>query len=126
MNLRPECRLESSMPLRVSLVNLQKFTFHAWLERAEHEDVGAGAEHAIARAGHDDGAHFGVLEADALQRVVQLDVDAEIVGVELELVAGTNTAVLGDVHRERRERAVERELPVAVAARVRCEIDAFR
>ena len=27
--LRPECRLESSIPLRVSLVNLQKFTFQA-------------------------------------------------------------------------------------------------
>ena len=33
MNLMPECALESSMPLRVSLVNLQKFTFQAWLER---------------------------------------------------------------------------------------------
>jgi hypothetical protein len=32
------------MPLRVSLVNLQKFTFQAWLD-AEHEDVGARAEH---------------------------------------------------------------------------------
>ena len=32
-NLRPECRLESSMPLRVSFVNLQKFTFQAWLAR---------------------------------------------------------------------------------------------
>ena len=32
MNLSPEWRLESSMPLRVSLVNLQKLTFHAWLE----------------------------------------------------------------------------------------------
>ena len=31
-NLRPECSLASSMPSRVSLVNLQKFTFHAWLE----------------------------------------------------------------------------------------------
>jgi hypothetical protein len=28
----PECADVSSMPLRVSLVNLQKFTFHAWLE----------------------------------------------------------------------------------------------
>ena len=35
------------MPLRVSLVNLQKFTFHAWLDSAEHEDVGARAEHAV-------------------------------------------------------------------------------
>ena len=32
MNLRPEWRDESSMPLRVSFVNLQKFTFHAWLD----------------------------------------------------------------------------------------------
>ena len=30
-NLRPS-RLESSMPLRVSLVNLQKFTFQPWVE----------------------------------------------------------------------------------------------
>ena len=28
----PECAELSSMPLRVSLVNLQKFTFQAWLE----------------------------------------------------------------------------------------------
>jgi hypothetical protein len=32
MNLRPEWRLESSMPLRVSFVNLQKFTFHACVD----------------------------------------------------------------------------------------------
>ncbi len=30
MNLMPEWRLASSMPLRVSLVNLQKLTFHEW------------------------------------------------------------------------------------------------
>ena len=57
------------------------------------------------RAGDDHGAHFGMLEADALQRVVQLDVDAEVVGIELELVAGPDAAVLVDVHRERRDRA---------------------
>jgi len=32
-----------------------------------------------------------MLEADAVQRVVQLDVDAEVVAVELELVAGRDT-----------------------------------
>ena len=32
MNFSPECALESSIPLRVSLVNLQKFTFQAWLD----------------------------------------------------------------------------------------------
>src|ERR1044072_4162838 len=30
MNFSPEWALASSIPLRVSLVNLQKFTFHAW------------------------------------------------------------------------------------------------
>src|ERR1017187_9723503 len=30
MNFNPEYSLASSMPLRVSLVNLQKLTFHAW------------------------------------------------------------------------------------------------
>ena len=37
-------------------------------------------------------------------RVVQLDVDAEVVRVELELVAGADAAVLADVHRERGDR----------------------
>ncbi len=35
---------------------------------AQHEDVGAGAEHLLLGAGDDDGAHFRVLEADALAR----------------------------------------------------------
>ena len=33
MNFSPLLRLESSMPLRVSLVNLQKFTFQACEDR---------------------------------------------------------------------------------------------
>ena len=56
-----------------------------------------------------------MLEAQAVQRVVQLDVDAEVVAVELELVARGDALVLGDVERERRDRAVEGELPVVVA-----------
>ncbi len=32
-NFKPEYALESSIPLRVSLVNLQKFTFQAWLDK---------------------------------------------------------------------------------------------
>ncbi len=64
-----------------------------------------------------------MLEADPLQRVGELDVDAEVVGIELELVTGTDSAVLVDVHRQRRERAVERELPVRVAVGVRVVAD---
>ena len=101
-------RLESSMPLRVSLVNLQKFTLQACVDVAEHVDVGAGAEHALLAAGEHDAADLGMLEADAVQRVVQLDIDAEIVGIELELVAGHEAAILGDVERQRRHRPVDR------------------
>ena len=31
-NFSPECALASSIASRVSFVNLQKFTFHAWLD----------------------------------------------------------------------------------------------
>ena len=60
---------------------------------------------------------------DALQRVVQLDVDAEIVAVELELVPGLDATVFGHVHRQRGDRAVEAELPVAVLRRIGAIVD---
>jgi hypothetical protein len=55
-----------------------------------------------------------VLEADALHGIVQLHVDAEVVGVELELVAGLDAAVFLDVQGEGGHRAVAGELPVVV------------
>jgi hypothetical protein len=58
-----------------------------------------------------------VLEANALQRVVQLDVDAQIVRIELELVARLQAGVFIDVEGQRRGRAVDRKLPVAIALR---------
>ena len=81
---------------------------------AEHEDVGAGAKDALTRAGDDDGAHFGMLEADPVDRVVELDVDAEIVAVELQLVARAQPAVLVEIGFERGDGSVEGERPVAV------------
>ena len=85
----------------------------------EHVDVGARAEHALASAGDHQALHLGMFEADAVQRIRKLDVDAEIVGIELELVAGLQALVLVHIHRERRHRTVEREAPVAVALRMR-------
>ena len=53
----------------------------------QHADIGAGAEHArLARAQQHD-LHLRMLEAQPLDRVGELDVDAEVVGIELELVA---------------------------------------
>ena len=111
----PLVALMSSMPRRVSLVNLQKFTLKRVARAAEHEDVGAGAEDARLEAGEHDRVHFGMLEAQALQGVGELDVDAEIVRIQLELVVVRPQAgVFAHVHRERRDVAVDGQLPVLV------------
>ena len=103
------------MPLRVSLVNLQKLTLSAWVEPGQHADIGAGAEHArLARTQQDD-LHLGMLEAQPLQRVGELDVDAEIVGIQLQQIAFEQAAILVHVHRERGDVAIDRQFPVPVA-----------
>ena len=66
-------------------------------------------------------AHVRMLEAQTLQGVGELDVDAEIVGVELELVARLQAAILVDVERERRDRAFDLQPPVRVAVGMRIE-----
>ena len=64
-----------------------------------------------------------MLEANALQDVVQLDVDAEIVGVELELVAGLQPAVFVDVHGQRRDAAIDGQPPMAIFSAGHVESD---
>ena len=88
---------------------------------AQHHDVGAGAEDALLQRRDDDGADLGVLEAQALDGVGELDVDAEVVRVQLQLVVGRQAGVLAHVHRERGDRAVEGQLPVLVAVGVGVE-----
>ena len=65
-----------------------------------------------------------MLEAHALDDVGELDVDAEIVGIELELIAVEQAAVFIDVHEQGRDRAVIGDAPVAIARGIRLEIDA--
>ena len=67
-----------------------------------------------------------MLEAQALERVGELDVDAEIVGIELEQIALEQAAVLVDVHGQRGDVAIDRELPMLVAGRFGLEIDECR
>src|SRR6267142_1085552 len=90
---------------------------------AEHVDVRPGAVAAALAARDHHRLHFGMLEADAVERIVQLDVDAEVVAVELELVPGHQGLVLGYVEGEGRQRPLEGELPVAVALGMGFEAD---
>src|SRR5690348_11428015 len=64
-----------------------------------------------------------MLETDTLQGVGKLDVDAEIVGVELKLVALKQAALLIDIERQRRDRAIDRELPMAITGWIGPKLD---
>src|SRR3989454_8810024 len=64
-----------------------------------------------------------MVEADAVEGIVQFDVDAEVVAVELELVPGHQGLVLGHVEGEGRHGPLEGELPVAVALGTGFEAD---
>ncbi len=90
---------------------------------AEHADIGAGAEHVVLAGAHHHRAYLRVLEAQALDGVVQFDVDGEIVGIELELAVGKQPARRVDVHDELRDFAVGLDPPVAIAAGLSLEID---
>ena len=47
-----------------------------------------------------------MLEADPVERVMQFDVDTEVVAVELELVAGPQAGGLINIHGQRGHRTV--------------------
>ena len=66
-----------------------------------------------------------MLEAQPLHRVGQLDIDAEIVGVQLELIAFEQPAILVDIHGQRRDVAGDIQLPVPVTRRIGLKIDVF-
>ncbi len=90
----------------------------------QHADIGAGAEHPwLCRPQHQR-AHLRMLEAQPLQRVGELDIDAEIVGIQFQIVAFEQAGLLVDVHRQPRHIAVDGELPMAVTRGLGLEIDA--
>ena len=67
-----------------------------------------------------------MLEAQPLHRVGEFDVDAEIVGIQLELIAFEQAAILVDIHGQGRDIAVDVQLPVPVARRIGLKIDVLR
>ena len=74
-----------------------------------------------------DRVHFGMFEAQSLQDVGELDVDAEVVRVEFQLVVmGPQAGVFAHVHRQRRDVAVDGQLPVLVVSGIGLESDRGR
>ena len=64
-----------------------------------------------------------MLEAEPLDGIRELDIDAEIVGVELQRIVAGDAAILVHVERERGDVAVDGEAPVAVLVRMGPEVD---
>ena len=92
----------------------------------EHADVRTGAEHAILAGAQQHHLHAGMLEAQPLHGVGEFDIDAEIVGVQFELVPLEQAAVLVHVHGQSGGIARHIELPVPVFRRLGLEIDKGR
>ena len=90
---------------------------------AEHADIGAGAEYVVLAGLDDDRTHLRMLEAQPLDRIVELNVDREVVGIELELVVRRQAAVRRDVHDQERNVAVRLDPPMAVTAGLGLEVD---
>src|SRR5208283_830315 len=83
-----------------------------------------GAEHARLPRTQHQRAYLRMLEAQPLDGVGKFDIDAEIVGIELEIVALEQRALLVDIKQKRRYLAVDRKPPMAVARGFGLEIDA--
>ena len=64
-----------------------------------------------------------MLEAESLHRVGEFNVDAEVVGIQLELITFEQPAILVDVHGQRRDIAFDIQLPMPVARRIGLKID---
>ena len=84
---------------------------------AQHADIGPGAEHTVDSGCDDHSPDFRMLEAQALHSIVQLDIDADIVGIQLELIAACRGTVLIDGHDEPGYRPINAYGPVPVVFR---------
>ena len=89
----------------------------------KHADIGTGTKHLRVIGTEDDTADFGMFKPQTLDRVIQLDIDTEIVGVQFQLIAGLQRRVFGDCHRQTRDITVYRQIPVLVLIRAGGEID---
>ena len=80
----------------------------------QHKNVGAGAEAAVFETRNHHRAHLGVLKSNAVQRIVELDIDAEVIAVEFELVSGAQARILVNVDGQRGYSTVKDQLEVFV------------
>ena len=84
----------------------------------QHPNVGACAEHSDLAGSQDHGTDFGMLEPQALHGVVEFDVDADVVGIQLQFVVAELGRVLVHIHFQARDGALGGDRPMSVPVRV--------
>ncbi len=91
----------------------------------QHADIGAGAEHAILARPQQHRLDRRIFEPQALECIEQFDIDAEIVGIELELVTFKQAAIFIYIHGQAGDIAIDIQLPMAIGFRARLKVNSF-
>src|SRR5579862_1455601 len=91
--------------------------------KPQHVNVGARTKNPRLVAGDDDARHFRMFESNPLKRIMQLDVYAEIVRVQFELVTRTYPSVLLNTHHKSSDSTLDGQFPVAIVGGRSLEID---
>ena len=89
----------------------------------EHADVGAGAEDLLFSRTEDDHLDRRMLETKPLDRIMEFYIDAEVVGIELQLITVEQAALFIDVHDQGRHLAIDLDRPMLVTGRTGLKID---
>lgn len=91
-----------------------KIHFVGMARYSQHGDVGARAEHPLLGRSQHHGLDLLVLEAQTLDGVVELDIDTQIIGIELQGIARHQPGVFIHIHSQSCHRAVKGNLPVVI------------
>src|SRR5689334_21715151 len=85
--------------------------------RAKHVDVGPGTKDSWFETRQYDYTNFRMFESNSLNRIRQLDIDAQIIGVELEFVAFVKSLVFLNIHGKCGDGVLNFEFPMVVLFR---------
>ena len=64
-----------------------------------------------------------MLEAQPLDRIIELDIDTQIIGIQLQLIALEQASLFVHIHDQGRNLSIDLEAPMLVAGRVGLKVD---
>src|SRR5262245_8969591 len=89
----------------------------------QHANICPSTEHPWLRRRDKHRRYPWVLETSPLHGIIELNIDTESIGIELQLIPRHQRRVFLDVHSQRGDPPLDAQLPVLVASWMRGEID---